>query len=106
MIPPPLVPWEAAIEEFIREALPSSFHGVSCWWQFTAGMGFKPGLHMRLLFILDRPMMRCELERWIGPRMRQHKLDPAVFGAVQQILVAPPILTDGRRTRCAFALDG
>ena len=89
------VPWEAAIDEFIRQALPGSFHGVSCWWQFTASMGFKPGLHMRLLFLLDRPMMRHELKRWIGPRMRQHKLDPAVFGAVQQILVAPPILTDG-----------
>ena len=95
MIRAPLVPWEAAIEEFIHQALPSSFHGVSCWWQFTAGMGFKPGLHMRLLFILDRPMMRHELKRWIGPHMRQHKLDPAVFGAVQQILVAPPILMDG-----------
>ena len=93
--PASFVPWDAAIEEFIHQALPSSFHGVSCWWQFTAGMGFKPGLHMRLLFILDRPMMRHELERWIGPQMRQHKLDPAVFGAVQQILVAPPILTDG-----------
>ena len=93
--PASLVPWEAAIEEFIRQALPSSFHGVSCWWQFTASMGFKPGLHMRLLFILDRPMMQHELKRWIGPQMRQHKLDPAVFGAVQQILVAPPILTDG-----------
>ena len=93
--PASFVPWEAAIEEFIREALPSSFHGVSCWWQFTAGMGFKSGLHMRLLFILDRPLLRCELERWIGPGMRQHKLDPAVFRAVQQILVAPPILPDG-----------
>jgi hypothetical protein len=47
-----LVPWEAGIEEFIRQALPGSFHGVSCWWQFTASMGFKPGLHMRLLFLL------------------------------------------------------
>lgn len=93
--PSSLVPWEAAIEEFIHQALPGSFRGVSCWWQFTAGMGFKPGLHMRLLFILDRPMMRHELKRWIGPHMRQHKLDPAVFGAVQQILVAPPILMDG-----------
>ena len=93
--PASLVPWEAAIEEFILQALPGSFHGISCWWQFTASMGFKPGLHMRLLFILDRPMMRHELKRWIGPRMRQHKLDPAVFGAVQQILVAPPILTGG-----------
>jgi hypothetical protein len=74
--PGSLVSWEAAIEEFIRQALPDSFHGVSCWWQFTAGMGFKPGLHMRLLFLLDRPMTRPELERWIGPRMRQHKLDP------------------------------
>ena len=93
--PSSLVPWEAAIEEFIHQALPGSFHGACCWWQFTAGMGFKPGLHMRLLFILDRPMMRHELKRWIGPHMRQHKLDPAVFGAVQQILVAPPILMDG-----------
>jgi hypothetical protein len=93
--PASFVPWESAVEEFIHQALPCSFHGVSCWWQFTAGMGFKPGLHMRLLYILDRPMMRHELKRWIGPQMRQHKLDPAVFGAVQQILVAPPILTDG-----------
>ena len=40
-------------------------------------------------------MMKHELKRWLGPQMRQHKLDPAVFGAVQQILVAAPILTDG-----------
>ena len=93
--PASFVPWEAAIEEFIREALPSSFHGVSCWWQFTASMGFTPGMHMRLLFILDRAMLGRELKHWIGPHMRRHKLDPAVFGAVQQILVAPPILTDG-----------
>ena len=42
--PASFVPWDAAIEEFIHQALPSSFHGVSCWWQFTASMGFKPGL--------------------------------------------------------------
>jgi hypothetical protein len=94
--PGAVVPWEAAIDEFIREALPAPFHGISCWWQFTASMGFKPGLHMRLLFMLDRPMLGDELKRWLAPGLRQHKLDPAVFGAVQQILVAPPILEAGR----------
>ena len=93
--PASFVPWEAAIDEFIHEALPRPFHGISCWWQFTASMGFKPGLHMRLLFVLDRPMTKDELTRWIGPHLRQHKLDPAVFGAVQQILVASPILKHG-----------
>ena len=93
--PGSLVPWEDAIEEFIHQALPDSFRGAACWWQFTASMGFKPGLHMRLLFILDRPMVRHELDRWIGPHMAHHMLDSAVFRAVQQILVAPPILMDG-----------
>ena len=93
--PAAFVPWEAAIDEFIREALPRAFHGISCWWQFTASMGFKPGLHLRLLFVLERPMTKDELTRWMGPQLHQHNLDPAVFGAVQQILVAPPILKDG-----------
>ena len=104
--PASFAPWEAAIDEFIREALPPAFHGTSCWWQFTAGMGFKPGLHMRLLFILDRPMLGDDLKRWLGPQLRQRGLASAVFGPVQQILVAPPMLKDGITDRSAGAPDG
>ena len=93
--PASFVPWESAIDEFVRQALPHPFHGISCWWQFTASMGFKPGLHMRLLFVLDRPMTKDALTRWLGPNLRQSGIDTSVFGAAQQILVAPPILKDG-----------
>jgi hypothetical protein len=41
--PSSFVPWEAGLEEFIRQALPSSFHGASCWWQFTAVWVSRPG---------------------------------------------------------------
>ena len=65
--PAAFVPWEAAIDEFIRAALPAPFHGTSCWWQFTASMGFKPGLHMHLLFILDKPMTKDALDGTASP---------------------------------------
>jgi hypothetical protein len=89
---------------FLRAMLPPEFHGVSFWWQFTGGAGFKPGLRMRLGFWLDRRISGDELGRWLASA----PVDHAVFRPVQPIYVARPILrslTDPVRFRSGLEWD-
>lgn len=72
----------------LRSLLPPEFHGVSFWWQFTGGAGFKPGLRMRLGFRLSRHVTGGELGRWLA----RAPVDHAVFRPVQAVYVAHPVL--------------
>jgi hypothetical protein len=90
-----------AVEHAVSH-LPKEFHGASCWWAFTAGQGFKPGLRMRLFFWADRPLTDTELKQWLGERNpvegqprakwpQRYPVDLAIFAAAQPIYVARPI---------------
>jgi len=43
----PLFEPRAAVEHVVS-TLPVEFQGATCWWQFTASQGFKPGISLRL----------------------------------------------------------
>src|SRR6266566_4422122 len=42
--------------EYSVEQLPAEFHSATCFWQFTASQGIKPGLSLRLWFWSDRKL--------------------------------------------------
>ncbi len=102
---PEVIPWydpltsdaewaTAAVDELIRDILPPEFHGANGWFRFTGRHGVKPGMNLRLLFCLTRPLETKELKAWLG-HLRHRKVDTAVFSPVQQILIANPILPKG-----------
>jgi hypothetical protein len=71
--------------------LPPELGRASCIVQASASHGLKPDLRLRLWLYLDRPVWGHELKRW----MRGCPADPSVFGAVQPIYTAAPVLMPG-----------
>lgn len=94
-----------ATVRLVRGKLPTCFHAVTCWYQFTSGAGVKPGLHIRLGFWLDRSLGETDLKSWLCQRVpeagkprkdwyREYPVDPAVFRTAQPIYVAAPIIEE------------
>ena len=71
--------------------LPAAFHAAACIVQASASHGLRPDLRLRLWMWLDRPAWGRELKRWL----RDTPADPSVFGAVQPIYTAAPVLAPG-----------
>ena len=71
--------------------LPPAFHVIACIVQASASHGLRPDLRLRLWLWLDRPTWGHELKRWL----RDTPADPSVFGAVQPIYTAAPVLAPG-----------
>jgi len=71
--------------------LPAAFHAAACIVQASASHGLRPDLRLRLWLWLDRPAWGRELKRWL----RDTPADPSVFGAVQPIYTAAPVLAPG-----------
>ncbi len=71
--------------------LPSAFHGAACIVQASAQHGRKPGLRLRVWVWLSRPTWGHELKRWL----KSYPCDRSVFGAVQPIYSAAPVLAAG-----------
>ena len=71
--------------------LPAAFHAAACVVQASASHGLRPDLRLRLWLWLDRPAWGHELKRWL----RGTPADPSVFGAVQPIYTAAPVLAPG-----------
>lgn len=71
--------------------LPAAFHAAACIVQASASHGLRPDLRLRLWTWLDRPAWGRELKRWL----RDTPADPSVFGAVQPIYSAAPVLAPG-----------
>lgn len=71
--------------------LPGAFQRAACIVQASASHGIKPDLRLRLWFWLDRPVWGHELKRWL----KGTPADPSVFGAVQPIYTAAPVLMPG-----------
>ncbi|TXN13403.1 hypothetical protein FV219_04865, partial [Methylobacterium sp. WL122] len=105
---PPGMDWRVEPEAAVRYAvglMPKAFRGVTCWWAFSAGQGFKPNLHLRLAFWLDVAVSGADLTVWLaekipdaGPRKSWRRVspgDPAVYRTVQPIYVGRPVFEDG-----------
>jgi len=71
--------------------LPAAFHAAACIVQASASHGLRPDLRLRLWMWLDRPAWGHELKLWL----RDTPADPSVFGAVQPIYTAAPVLASG-----------
>jgi hypothetical protein len=67
-------------------ALPADFRGAAAVAVPTASHGIKPGIRLRLGFMLDRPATCAELRRWLGAA----PVDRAALGAVQCLYTAEP----------------
>jgi hypothetical protein len=80
--------------------LPPSFAAAACIVQATGGHGFKPGARLRLWYWLERPITGAEAKRWL----RRVPLDTSVFGAVQPIYTARPVLSAGIADPCPLRL--
>lgn len=75
------------VVEHVVELLPEEFHGASCWWGFTSGQGFKPGLRIRLWFLADRALEDWELKTWLADA----PVDKSIFSPAQATYIARPI---------------
>ena len=80
--------------------LPPSFAAAACIVQATGGHGFRPGARLRLWYWLERPIAGTEAKRWL----RRVPLDTSVFGAVQPIYTAAPIIASGIIDPCPARL--
>lgn len=88
-----------------RAMMPPAFHSVACIVQATAGHTFKPGLRLRLSFMLSRPMTGADCQRWLRD---VPGIDPSTLRAAQLTYVAAPIfigMRDPLATRLVM-LDG
>ena len=80
----------------LRRQLPAPFRvGAVRRAVVSSGAGLKPGLRAHLWFLLDRPLVRAELVRWLERRAGRR---PAVFVAVQPHYCANPVFHGRRRS--------
>ena len=73
------------------DLLPEPFRGAACIVQASASHGVKPGMRLRIWVWLSRPTWGHEAKRWL----KSSPCDPSVFGAVQPIYTAAPMLAPG-----------
>ena len=73
-----------------RAALPECFADAAAWYQATGSAGVKPGVRLRLVFWLDRPLGDSELKSWADTWTLQ--VDRALFTPSQPHYLAAPIL--------------
>jgi hypothetical protein len=76
-----------AVVEHVAALLPMDFHEVSCFWSFTSGQGFKPGLRLRLWYWANRPVGDRELKLWLG----DSPIDRSLYAPAQPTYSARPI---------------
>jgi hypothetical protein len=72
---------------WLRQQLPAPFQAARCVVQLSSGAGVKPGLRAHLWYLLDRPLVRAELEQWLRG---VPGLDLAPFRAIQVHYTARP----------------
>jgi hypothetical protein len=85
-----------AAGRYLRRRLPPAFQNARCAVQLSSGAGIKPGLRAHLWFLLDRPLLRTELDRLLGG---VDGLDPSTFRPVQIHYTANPLF-DGVDDPC------
>ncbi|WP_043367503.1 hypothetical protein [Belnapia sp. F-4-1] len=82
----------AACHAVVAPTLPAEMRGAGCVVQATGSHGIKPGIRVRLWFLLDRPCWGADLAAWLA---EVPGLDPTCFRPVQVIFTAAPIFADG-----------
>ncbi|MBB3713925.1 hypothetical protein FHS00_003538, partial [Limimaricola variabilis] len=81
-----------SVIRYATEQLPQAFHGIDCWYQFSASMGIKKDLvRVHLWYWLDRAVTDEELKGWL----QDVPVDLALFNPVQPHYTAAPVLADG-----------
>ena len=80
----------------LRRLLPAPFRVAGCVVQLSSQAGLAPGLRAHLWFMLDRPLVRAEIRRWL-----EHVpgVDLQVYVPVQPHYVASPVF-DGVDDPC------
>jgi len=68
--------------------MPEAFRGTACIVQATAGHALKPGLRLRLWFLLERGLTGVECQRWLRA---VPGVDPSTLRAAQAIFTAAPV---------------
>ncbi len=76
---------------YVRSQLPPEFQSARCLCTATSSYGIKPGLCVRLWFLLDRPLTCVEKRAWLRP---VSWVDPALYSPNQPIYTAAPIFAD------------
>ncbi len=114
-VPPELASDEARVE-YLRDRLPESFRGRSCWFQWTSSHGLdgKGGtrLRVRLWFLADGPVSDAALVAALATLDKALHVDVSIYRAVQPIYVARPTFRDGvadpvpNRTGVVEGFDG
>jgi hypothetical protein len=74
-----------------RLTMPEAFHGAACIVQATAGHAIKPGLRLRLWFLLERGLTGAECQRWLRG---VPGVDPSTLRAAQVTYTAAPLFVD------------
>jgi hypothetical protein len=77
---------DASVRRVIAEWLPPELHSVDVAWRLTGSAGRKPGIHLRLAFMLDRPVTMGELKAWFADAP---SVDHAIYNPVQPIYGDP-----------------
>jgi hypothetical protein len=81
---------------YVISRLPAEFREAECHWQLTAKTGVRdpktgelvhPGVHMRLIFRLNREITNSEAGRWLGG---VPGVDQKIYEPIQPISVAAP----------------
>ncbi len=76
---------------YVRSKLPPEFQGVRCIVTATSSWGIKPGLHLRVWFLTDRPLTCGEKRQWLKDISW---IDPAIYSPNQPIYTAAPQFRD------------
>jgi hypothetical protein len=74
-----------------RLTMPEAFHAAACIVQATAGHLIKPGLRLRLWFLLERGLTGAECQRWLRG---VPGVDPSTLRAAQVTYTAAPLFID------------
>jgi len=91
-LPPGVPPSDLAVcADAALKLFPATFSAAARIVQASASHGLKPDLRLRVWVWLDRPAWGHEVKRWLCGT----PADPSVFGAVQPIYTAAPVLAAG-----------
>ena len=93
-LPTHLTDFNSESDNVIQHAvsfLPSEFHDVDCFWQFSSSMGMKDGIRVHLWYWLDTAISEREIKTWLAG----YPVDLMLYNPVQPHYVAAPVFADG-----------
>jgi hypothetical protein len=77
---------DGTVRRVVGDWLPPELREVDVAWRLTGSAGIKPGIRLRLAFMLDRALSPDELKVWLGDCPH---VDTAIFNPVQPIYGSP-----------------